>query len=61
MSNSPPAWRNAGLRRPLSDNAIHRAKVSEMRHRRLDANGDMTFGQGQSDFWIDQPEGSDNS
>ncbi|HTB46489.1 MAG TPA: hypothetical protein VK741_22905 [Acetobacteraceae bacterium] len=28
-----------------------------MRYRRLDANGDMTFGHGQSNFWIDQPEG----
>jgi hypothetical protein len=28
-----------------------------MRLRRLDANGDMTFGRAQADFWIDQPEG----
>jgi len=27
-----------------------------MRYRRLDANGDMTFGQGQGNFWINQPE-----
>jgi hypothetical protein len=28
-----------------------------MRYRRLDENGDMTFGQGQGNFWINQPEG----
>ena len=28
-----------------------------MRLRRLDARGDMTFGQGQGNLWIDQPEG----
>lgn len=28
-----------------------------MRYRKLDATGDMTFGSGQLDFWIDQPEG----
>jgi hypothetical protein len=28
-----------------------------MRYRRLDANGDMTFGHGQDNFWIDKPEG----
>ena len=28
-----------------------------MRYRRLDANGDMTFGRGQGNFWINQPEG----
>ena len=28
-----------------------------MRYRRLDSRGDMTFGSGQMDFWIDQPEG----
>jgi hypothetical protein len=28
-----------------------------MRYRRLDANGDMTFGQGQGNFFINQPEG----
>jgi hypothetical protein len=28
-----------------------------MRVRRLDALGDMTFGRGQNNFWIDQPEG----
>jgi hypothetical protein len=27
-----------------------------MRYRKLDANGDYSFGQGQSNFWIDQPE-----
>jgi hypothetical protein len=27
-----------------------------MRYRRLDANGDMTFGQGLGNFWINQPE-----
>lgn len=27
-----------------------------MRYRRLDENGDMTFGQGQGNFWINQPE-----
>jgi hypothetical protein len=27
-----------------------------MRYRRLDANGDMTFGRGQGNFWIDQAE-----
>jgi hypothetical protein len=28
-----------------------------MRLRRLDANGDATFGQGQGNLWINQPEG----
>jgi len=28
-----------------------------MRYRRLDENGDMTFGQGQGNFFINQPEG----
>ena len=27
-----------------------------MRYRRLDSAGDMTFGQGQGNFWINQPE-----
>ncbi len=27
-----------------------------MRYRKLDANGDYTFGQGQSDFWRDVPD-----
>lgn len=27
-----------------------------MRYRKLDASGDYTFGQGQSDFWRDVPE-----
>lgn len=27
-----------------------------MRYRKLDANGDYSFGRGQADFWIDQPE-----
>jgi hypothetical protein len=27
-----------------------------MRYRRLDANGDMTFGQGSANFLIDSPE-----
>jgi hypothetical protein len=27
-----------------------------MRYRKLDANGDMQFGQQQADFWINQPE-----
>ena len=28
-----------------------------MRYRKLSADGDMTFGRGQKDFWRDQPEG----
>lgn len=28
-----------------------------MRVRKLDANGDMTFGQGLANFWVDQVEG----
>lgn len=28
-----------------------------MRYRKLDANGDMTFGQGKLNFFIDSPEG----
>ncbi len=28
-----------------------------MRYRRLDSDGDMTFGHGQDNFWVDQPEG----
>lgn len=27
-----------------------------MRYRKLDANGDYTFGQSQNDFYVDQPE-----
>lgn len=27
-----------------------------MRYRKLDANGDMTFGRGAADFWRDVPE-----
>jgi len=27
-----------------------------MRYRKLDANGDYTFGHGQDDFYVDQPE-----
>jgi len=27
-----------------------------MRYRKLDANGDYTFGQGQADFWKDVPD-----
>jgi hypothetical protein len=27
-----------------------------MRYRKLDANGDYTFGQSQDNFWIDQPQ-----
>lgn len=27
-----------------------------MRYRKLDANGDYTFGHGQADFYVDQPE-----
>lgn len=27
-----------------------------MRYRKLDANGDYTFGQGAGNFWRDQPE-----
>ncbi len=27
-----------------------------MRYRKLDANGDYSFGHGVADFWIDQPE-----
>jgi hypothetical protein len=28
-----------------------------MRVRRLDINGDYSFGNGEADFWINQPEG----
>jgi hypothetical protein len=28
-----------------------------MRVRKLDANGDYSFGHGEADFWINQPEG----
>ena len=28
-----------------------------MIYRKLDADGDMTFGRGRADFWRDQPEG----
>jgi hypothetical protein len=28
-----------------------------MRYRKLDSTGDMTFGHGQDNFWVDQPEG----
>lgn len=27
-----------------------------MRYRKLDANGDMTFGQGSASFWVDVPD-----
>jgi hypothetical protein len=27
-----------------------------MRYRKLDANGDYSWGHGQADFWVDQPE-----
>lgn len=27
-----------------------------MRYRKLDADGDYSFGRGRADFWIDQPE-----
>lgn len=28
-----------------------------MRYRRLDQNGDYTFGQGSANFWVDDPRG----
>ena len=28
-----------------------------MRYRKLDANGDYSFGQGQANFWVNTPEG----